>query len=50
MVMIEVDLPDLTTGIVTMFERALNTPAGDAAIRAIVDARESTKDMLREGP
>lgn len=49
-VTVEVDLPDFTRAVVVMAESALNTPAGDAMIRAVVDGRESTKDSLREGP
>lgn len=49
-VTVEVDLPDFTRAVVTMRESALNTPAGDATIRSVVEGRESTKDALREGP
>lgn len=49
-VTVEVDLPDFSRAQLTMNASALNTAAGDAMIRAVVEGRESTRDALREGP
>lgn len=44
---IAIQLPDFREAQTTIATRMLGTPAGDAMIRSIVDARLSTQDVLR---
>lgn len=45
---VEFDLPDFTTGVLTIAHQHVGKPTGDEMIRQAIERYESTKDMLRE--
>lgn len=46
---VEFDLPDLSTGVLTIASRFVGTLAAETMIRQAVARREETRDQLREG-